>query len=66
MRGAKGLDGKRARILVDCTTKGGARFTTGEEGTFHKRGVVACTFDTDDDRTVNVGHWRVENFKLVE
>lgn len=65
MRGAKDLDGKRVRILADCTTKCGSKFKAGEEGTFTKSGVVRCIFETDDGRRVNVGMWSVSDFEIA-
>jgi hypothetical protein len=66
MRGVKELDGKRVRILRSAETKGGTRFAAGEEGTFHRRGAVACEFVTDDDRTIRVGHWNRCDFAIVD
>lgn len=66
MKGAKALDGKRVRIMVRCETKGGAVFEPGEEGTFYKRGVVECSFKTDDGREIRVGHFSRKSFVLVE
>lgn len=54
MLGAKAIDGKRVRILVDLETKT-AKVKAGEEGRFTKDGVVLCHFTTDDGRRFNVG-----------
>ena len=66
MRGAKKLDGKRVRILVDATTKGGTFFRRGDEGIFTRRGVVRCAFETDDGRTIQVGDWSPADFEVVD
>lgn len=65
MRGAKAMDGKRVYLLVELTTRAGVVFLAGETGIFCKRGVVRCSFTTDDGRTVEVGHRHAEDFQVV-
>lgn len=65
MRGAKDLDRKRVRLLIDATTKGGVTFKRGDTGTFRKVGVVRCTFTRDDGEALAVGHFKREDFALA-
>jgi len=65
MKGAKQLDGKRVRLLVPITTKGGEKFDVGTLGTFCKEGVVRCSFEADDGRTVLVSHRSPLDFEIV-
>jgi hypothetical protein len=66
VRGAKKLDGKRVRILVDAQNMAGHKFKAGEEGAFTKCGVVACVFETDDGRRIMVGSWSPDDFEIVD
>jgi hypothetical protein len=66
MKGAKQLDGKRVRLLVPITTKSGEKFDVGTLGTFCKEGVVRCSFEADDGRTVLVSHRSLLDFEIVD
>lgn len=66
MRGAKAIDGRRVRLLVEVTARSGTSIQAGEVVTFHKLGVVRCMIEADDGRCIYVRWLRREDVVLVE